>query len=66
MILEDLELLQIKPDVYTHTSDYFDLMLKYCEKLFAEGKAYVDDTDPETMKIEREKKVESKHRKNSK
>lgn len=59
-------MLQVKPDVFTHTSDYFDLMLQYCEKLLNEGKAYVDDTDPEVMKNEREKKVESKHRKNRK
>lgn len=66
MILEDLEMLQITPDIFTHTSDYFDLMLKYCEKLIQDGKAYVDDTDPEIMKQEREKRIESKHRNNSK
>lgn len=26
-------------------------MLGYCEKLLKEGKAYVDDTDAETMKV---------------
>lgn len=66
MILEDLQLLQIKPDRFTHTSDYFDLMLDYCEKLMKEGKAYVDDTEPEVMKQEREQRVESKNRSNSK
>lgn len=66
MILEDLELLQIKPDQFTHTSSYFDLMLELCEKMMAEGKAYVDDTEPETMKNEREQRVESNNRKNSK
>lgn len=66
MILEDLQLLQIKPDRFTHTSDYFDLMLDYCEKLMKEGKAYVDDTEPELMKQEREQRVESKNRSNSK
>ncbi|XP_071449548.1 bifunctional glutamate/proline--tRNA ligase [Hetaerina americana] len=65
VILEDLELLQIKPDMFTHTSSYFDLMLDYCEKLLKEGKAYVDDTNAETMKMEREQKVESKNRNNS-
>lgn len=64
MILEDLELLEIKPDRFTHTSDYFDLMLQYCEKLIKDGKAYVDDTEPEIMKTEREQKIESKHRNN--
>lgn len=66
MILEDLQLLQIKPDRFTHTSDYFDLMLDYCEKLMREEKAYVDDTEPELMKQEREQRVESKNRSNSK
>ena len=32
----------------------------------AEGKAYVDDTDPETMKKEREERVASANRSNSK
>lgn len=59
-------MLQVKPDVFTHTSDYFDLMLEYCEKLLKENRAYVDDTDPEVMKNEREKRAESKHRNNGK
>lgn len=66
VILEDIEMLEIKPDLFTHTSQYFDLMLEYCEKLLKEGKAYVDNTDPETMKTEREQKVESKNRSNCK
>lgn len=64
VILGDLELLNIKPDVFTHTSNYFDLMLQYCEQLINEGKAYVDDTPPEQMKAEREQRVESKNRSN--
>ncbi|RZC42964.1 tRNA-synt 1c domain containing protein, partial [Asbolus verrucosus] len=65
VILEDVALLEIKPDMFTHTSQYFDLMLEYCEKLLQEGKAYVDDTDPETMKTQREQKIESANRNNS-
>lgn len=65
VILEDLKLLEIKPDRFTHTSDYFDLMLGFCEKLLKEGKAYVDDTDPEIMKQEREQRKPSKNRDNS-
>uniref|UniRef100_A0A1B0EW63 Uncharacterized protein n=1 Tax=Phlebotomus papatasi TaxID=29031 RepID=A0A1B0EW63_PHLPP len=65
VILEDLKMLQIKPDLFTHTSQYFDLMLEYCEKLMKEGKAYVDDTEPEQMKKEREQKTESANRNNS-
>ncbi|CAD1476646.1 unnamed protein product, partial [Heterotrigona itama] len=49
-ILEDLELLQIKPDKFSHSSDYFDLMLEYCAKLIKDGKAYIDDTPADIMK----------------
>jgi len=66
VILEDLQLLQIKPDRFTHTSDYFDLMLDLCEKLMKEEKAYVDETEPELMKQEREQRVDSKNRSNCK
>lgn len=65
VILEDLEMLEIKPDQFTHTSQYFDLMLEYCEQLMKEGKAYCDDTEPEQMKAEREQRTESKNRNNS-
>ncbi|KAH8330885.1 hypothetical protein KR067_008655 [Drosophila pandora] len=65
VILGDLELLQIKPDVFTHTSNYFDLMLDYCVQLIKASKAYVDDTPPEQMKLEREQRVESANRSNS-
>nr|CAI5819600.1 unnamed protein product [Callosobruchus analis] len=30
VILEDVAMLEIKPDMFTHTSQYFDLMLEYC------------------------------------
>lgn len=66
VILEDLEMLQIKPDLFTHTSQYFDLMLEYCEQLLKEHKAYVDDTDPEQMKKEREQRIKSKNHSNCK
>ncbi|XGW21162.1 hypothetical protein V3C99_004258 [Haemonchus contortus] len=62
VIKEDLAMLNIIPDRWTHSSDYFELMLQMCEKLLREGKAYVDDTDTETMRKEREERVESKNR----
>lgn len=65
VILEDIEMLNIKPDLFTHTSNYFDLMIEYCEKMLKEGKAYVDDTEPELMKQQREQKFECENRKNS-
>ncbi|XP_043249227.1 bifunctional glutamate/proline--tRNA ligase [Colletes gigas] len=64
-ILEDLKLLQIKPDRFTHSSDYFDIMLEYCTKLIKEGKAYVDDTPAEIMKEQRDQKLMSSNRNNS-
>lgn len=65
VILEDLEMLEVKPDEFTHTSNYFDLMLEYCERMLTEGKAYVDDTAPEQMKLEREQMVASGNRSNA-
>lgn len=66
VILEDVAMLEIKPDMFTHTSQYFDLMMEYCEKLIRENKAFVDDTPAEQMKTEREQKIESKNRNNCK
>ncbi|OCT79431.1 uncharacterized protein LOC100158287 isoform X2 [Xenopus laevis] len=65
VILEDVSMLQIKPDQFTYTSDHFDTIMKYAEKLIQEGKAYVDDTPAEQMKAEREQRTESKHRSNT-
>ncbi|XP_006894653.1 PREDICTED: bifunctional glutamate/proline--tRNA ligase [Elephantulus edwardii] len=65
VILEDVAMLHIKPDQFTYTSDHFETIMKYAEKLIQEGKAYVDDTPAEQMKVEREQRIESKHRKNS-
>jgi len=65
VILEDLKMLQVKYDHFSRTSDHFETLLNYCEKLMKDGKAYVDDTDAETMKIERDAKTESKNRENS-
>ncbi|CAG9536379.1 unnamed protein product [Cercopithifilaria johnstoni] len=65
VILDDLKMLQVKPDRWTHTSDYFDLILEMCERLLQEGKAYVDDTDGELMRKEREERKESRCRNNT-
>ncbi|XP_044129891.1 bifunctional glutamate/proline--tRNA ligase-like, partial [Bufo gargarizans] len=64
VILEDVSLLQIKPDQFTYTSDHFNKIIEYAEKLIREGKAYVDDTPAEQMKAEREQRTVSKHRNN--
>ena len=65
VIVEDVAMLNIKPDIESFTSNFFDEMLVYCEKLIRDGKAFVDDTEPEQMKLEREQKVDSKNRGNS-
>lgn len=63
-ILEDLKLLQIKPDRFTHTSDYFDVIEKYCTDLIKSGHAYVDNTPAHIMKEQREQKMKSDNRDN--
>nr|XP_054758957.1 bifunctional glutamate/proline--tRNA ligase-like isoform X2 [Lytechinus pictus] len=65
VILQDVAMLGIKPDIFTHTSDSFDLIQSYAEKLIKEGKAYCDDTNPELMKKEREQRTYSKNYDNS-
>lgn len=64
-ILKDLKSLGVVYDHFSYTSDHFDLMLEKCEEMIKAGLAYVDDTPGDQMKIEREKKIESKNRDNS-
>ena len=52
-ILEDLGVLGIRPDLQTHTSDYFDRLADIARQLIAEGKAYADNTPKEKMSQER-------------
>lgn len=52
-ILEDLQLLGIKGDVLSYTSDHFQLLHDYAVKLIEQGDAYVDDTDQATMRSQR-------------
>lgn len=52
-ILEDLELLGIKGDQVTYSSDYFDQMYDLAIKLIKQGDAYCDDTPLEKMREER-------------
>lgn len=64
-ITEDLELLGIKPDKITHSSDYFDQGIEIAEKMIREGKAYCDDTPVEEMRYQKENLIPSKHRDNT-
>lgn len=61
-ILEDLERMQIKADIVSHTSDWFDELQKRCVELIQAGKAYVDDTQKEQMRAERMDGIASKCR----
>jgi len=62
--LDDITLLGLKPDKYSYTSDHFETLLSLCERMIREAKAFADDTDPETMKKEREERMDSKNRNN--
>ncbi len=65
VILEDLKMLGVSYDRFTHTSDHFDILIDYCKQLIEKGVAYCDDTEPEEMKHQREQRKESANRTNS-
>ena len=65
VILEDLQLLGVKGDLYSRTSDYFDLIEKYATQMIEEGNAYCDDTPQEKMREERGNGIPSACRENS-
>lgn len=50
-ILLDLARMGIKPDVITHTSDYFVQLQDLCFKMISEGLAYVDDTPADASQL---------------
>lgn len=64
-IIKDLELLGVKPDRVTYTSDYFEDLYKRCVQMITDGNAYADNTPQEKMQEERMAKVESAHRNDS-
>jgi glutamyl-tRNA synthetase len=61
-IIEDLALLGVVPDRFSHSSDYFQQMYDYCLKLIREGNAYADDTDRATMNDQRFNGLPSRRR----
>ncbi|ODV58259.1 glutamate--tRNA ligase GUS1 [Ascoidea rubescens DSM 1968] len=61
-IIEDLQLLGIKGDRLTFSSDYFDEMYNLAINMIKENKAYCDDTPLETMRAERMDGIKSKRR----
>ncbi len=52
-IKRDLQSLGVTWSSFSHTSDHFPLIQSMAEKMIKEGKAYVDDTDVETIRDER-------------
>ena len=65
VILEDLKMLGVSYDRFTHSSDHFDTLLNYCKQSLEKGFAYCDDTDPEEMKQQRNQRQESANRTNT-
>lgn len=64
-IVYDLELLGVKPDQVTHTSDYFQGLYEQCIEIIKMGKAYADNTPQEQLREERMAHIESSHRNDS-
>eukprot|EP00979_Chaetoceros_neogracilis_P005389 scaffold984_cov281-Chaetoceros_neogracile.AAC.4 len=64
-ILEDLDMLGVKPDVVTFTSDYFETIRGYANFLIENRLAFMDDTPQEEMQKERMDRVNSRHREQS-
>ncbi len=58
-ITEDILSLGFVPHRVTRSSDYFDLLLSYADTLVQNGHAYVDNTEPETMKLNRQQGIAS-------
>lgn len=61
-ILEDLNMLGIKGDTVTFSSDYFEQLAEYCRIMIKTGKGYADDTPKEQMNEERYHGIPSKNR----
>ncbi|KAK2198116.1 bifunctional Ribosomal protein L25-Gln-tRNA synthetase [Babesia duncani] len=64
-IKEDLEMLGIKYDKTSHSSDHFDMLIELAKGLIKEGYAYCDDTEVETMRMQRTNGIPSEARNNS-
>lgn len=64
-IIDDVNVLNVKYEKITYTSDYFDELLNYAKELIANNKAYCDNIDKKTMSHQRMHGIESKCRHNS-
>ena len=61
-IVEDLALMGIKPDMRSHTSEFFDELYRLAIQIITQGDAYCDDTEQEQMRAERMDGIASKNR----
>ena len=61
-IIYDLELMDVRPDRTTHTSDYFQELHDWCIQIITEGNAYADDSDKEQINEQRREFKASPHR----
>lgn len=61
-ILSDLELLGIHADRVTYTSDYFNQLQTYAEKMILDGNAYADDTPSADLADQRAERLPSRWR----
>ena len=60
-IIEDVKKL-INPDRITHTSNYFEQLLKFADILVSKDLAYVEEADSQTISQERKDRIPSKNR----
>lgn len=61
-IIQDVKLIGLNWQKFSHTSDYFDLLRDKCEEMIKKGYAYCDNTPEEEMKAQRMEGIESKFR----
>jgi len=61
-IIHDMKWLGYDPGNITYTSDYFDKLFDFAIVLIKHGYAYVDFSEPDTIKEERHNGIENKYR----
>mmetsp|Transcript_11378 Transcript_11378/g.23011 ORF Transcript_11378/g.23011 Transcript_11378/m.23011 type:complete len:688 (-) Transcript_11378:280-2343(-) len=61
-ILKDLQLLGIAPDRIEYSSDYFDRLLEFADKMVREGSAYPDKSSQDEIREQRMSRVRSPYR----
>lgn len=59
-------MLDFKFDMFSHTSDHFDTIIKFAEQMIIKEQAFIDDTPTEKMREEREQRIKSSNRDNCK